>query len=38
MALLPPIYSLLANIQIAHARKAPKVILNDARKFKTQDS
>lgn len=28
---LPPIYSLLANIQIAHARKAPKIILSDAR-------
>lgn len=30
---LPPIYSLLANIQIAHARKAPKVILPDAREY-----
>ncbi|KAG6813289.1 hypothetical protein H0H92_012444 [Tricholoma furcatifolium] len=28
---LPPIYSMLANIQIANARKAPKVILPDAR-------
>ncbi|KAL0956914.1 hypothetical protein HGRIS_003018 [Hohenbuehelia grisea] len=28
---LPPIYALLANIQIAHARQAPKVILEDAR-------
>jgi RNA polymerase-associated protein CTR9 len=31
-ASLPPIYSLLANIQIAHARKAPKIVLLDARK------
>ena len=30
---LPQIYSLLANLQIAHARKAPKVILQDARTF-----
>jgi RNA polymerase-associated protein CTR9 len=30
---LPPIYSLLANIQIAYARKAPKLKLSDARKF-----
>ncbi|KAF8971112.1 RNA polymerase II-associated protein [Flammula alnicola] len=30
-ASLPPIYSLLANIQIAHARKAPKLILRDAQ-------
>lgn len=30
---LPPIYSLLANIQIANARKAPKIRLSDARKF-----
>lgn len=29
----PPIYALLANIQIANAQKAPKVILPDARKF-----
>ncbi|KAJ7933907.1 RNA polymerase II-associated protein, partial [Mycena leptocephala] len=29
--LLGPIYSLLANIKIAHANKAPKVILPDAR-------
>lgn len=29
--LLPPIYSLLANIQMAYARKAPKLILSDAR-------
>ncbi|THH01100.1 hypothetical protein EW026_g1546 [Hermanssonia centrifuga] len=28
---LPPIYSLLANIQLAHARKAPKIIWKDAR-------
>lgn len=28
----PPIYALLANIQIAHAQKAPKVVLPDARK------
>lgn len=28
----PPIYALLANIQIAHAQKAPKMILPDARK------
>ncbi|CAA7261853.1 unnamed protein product [Cyclocybe aegerita] len=28
---LPPIYSLLANIQIAHARKAPKLVLHDAQ-------
>ncbi|KAG6897532.1 hypothetical protein C0992_000517 [Termitomyces sp. T32_za158] len=28
---LPPIYSMLANIQIAYARKAPKLILPDAR-------
>lgn len=27
----PPIYALLANIQFAHARKAPKVSLPDAR-------
>ena len=30
---LPPIYSLLANIQIANARKAPKLKLPDAREF-----
>ena len=30
---LPPIYSLLANIQIANARRAPKLKLSDARKF-----
>ncbi|KAF8893448.1 RNA polymerase II-associated protein [Infundibulicybe gibba] len=30
-ASLPPMYSLLANIQIANARKAPKLILADAR-------
>ncbi|KAF8160649.1 RNA polymerase II-associated protein [Crassisporium funariophilum] len=30
-ASLPPIYSLLANIQIAYARKAPKLILTDAQ-------
>ncbi|KAF8198079.1 RNA polymerase II-associated protein [Pholiota molesta] len=30
-ASLPPIYSLLANIQIAHARQAPKLILKDAQ-------
>ncbi|KAG6902757.1 hypothetical protein C0995_011905 [Termitomyces sp. Mi166 len=28
---LPPIYSMLANIQLAYARKAPKLILPDAR-------
>ncbi|KNZ74931.1 Tetratricopeptide repeat protein 1 [Termitomyces sp. J132] len=28
---LPPIYSMLANIQLAYARKAPKLILSDAR-------
>lgn len=31
----PPIYALLANIQIAHAQKAPKLILSDARKSST---
>lgn len=31
----PPIYALLANIQIAHAQKAPKLILPDARKSST---
>ncbi|KAH7878549.1 uncharacterized protein C8R40DRAFT_1066987 [Lentinula edodes] len=30
-ALLPPIYSLLANIQIDHSRRAPKLILPNAR-------
>ncbi|KAG9316871.1 hypothetical protein JVU11DRAFT_2947 [Chiua virens] len=30
----PPIYALLANIQIAHAQKAPKVVLSDAREDK----
>lgn len=25
-----PIYALLANIQLAHARKAPKLVLADA--------
>ncbi|KIJ58708.1 hypothetical protein HYDPIDRAFT_171184 [Hydnomerulius pinastri MD-312] len=30
----PPIYALLANIQIAHAQKAPKVVLPDAREDK----
>ncbi|KAI0786580.1 RNA polymerase II-associated protein [Abortiporus biennis] len=30
-ASLPPIYSLLANIQLERARKAPKIILPDAR-------
>ncbi|KAF9232678.1 hypothetical protein BU15DRAFT_80981 [Melanogaster broomeanus] len=30
----PPIYALLANIQIAQAQKAPKVILPDAREDK----
>ncbi|TFK54552.1 RNA polymerase II-associated protein [Heliocybe sulcata] len=30
-ASLPPVYSLLANIQIARARNAPKVILPNAR-------
>jgi RNA polymerase-associated protein CTR9 len=29
---LPPIYSLLANIQIAHAQKAPKLKLPSARR------
>ncbi|KAG6850877.1 hypothetical protein H0H93_007495 [Arthromyces matolae] len=33
---LPPIYSMLANIQIAYARKAPKLILPDARKDNMQ--
>jgi len=33
MASLPPIYSLLANIQIAHARKAPKIVIPDARQY-----
>ena len=28
---LHPIYALLANIQIAYARKAPKLVLADAR-------
>src|SRR5277367_2579756 len=37
MASLPPIYSLLANIQIARARDAPKLILPDARKFISGD-
>ncbi|KAI6131542.1 hypothetical protein EDD16DRAFT_1852708 [Pisolithus croceorrhizus] len=27
----PPVYALLANIQLAHARRAPKVVLTDAR-------
>ena len=26
----PPIYALLANIHLAHARKAPKLVLSDA--------
>ncbi|KIJ12938.1 hypothetical protein PAXINDRAFT_14301 [Paxillus involutus ATCC 200175] len=30
----PPIYALLANIQIAHAQRAPKVVLPDAREDK----
>ncbi|THU95501.1 RNA polymerase II-associated protein [Dendrothele bispora CBS 962.96] len=30
-ASLPPVYSMLANIQIAHARKAPKLVLQNAR-------
>ncbi|KAF9527372.1 RNA polymerase II-associated protein [Crepidotus variabilis] len=30
-ASLPPIYSLLANIQLAYARKAPKLIMPDAQ-------
>ncbi|KAG6831581.1 hypothetical protein H0H87_004800 [Tephrocybe sp. NHM501043] len=34
---LPPIYSMLANIQIAYARKAPKVILPDARQDLMKD-
>lgn len=32
MAQSPPIYALLANVQIAHAQKAPKLVLPDARK------
>jgi len=32
---LPPVYSLLANIQLAYARTAPKLILQDARAFHT---
>lgn len=32
-SLLPPIYSLLANIQIAYAQKAPKLKLSSARAF-----
>lgn len=27
----PPVYALLANIQLAHARRAPKIVLADAR-------
>ncbi|KAI9571564.1 hypothetical protein HD554DRAFT_2320692 [Boletus coccyginus] len=30
----PPIYALLANIQIAHAQQAPKLLLPDAREDK----
>ncbi|KAH7907720.1 hypothetical protein BJ138DRAFT_1116454 [Hygrophoropsis aurantiaca] len=30
----PPVYALLANIQLAHAQKAPKVVLSDAREDK----
>lgn len=30
---LHPIYALLANIQIAYARKAPKLVLADAREY-----
>jgi RNA polymerase-associated protein CTR9 len=30
-SMLSPVYALLANIHIAHARKAPKFILPDAR-------
>jgi RNA polymerase-associated protein CTR9 len=30
----PPIYALLANIQIAHAQKAPKLVLSEAREDK----
>ncbi|KAG1735969.1 hypothetical protein EDB19DRAFT_1896149 [Suillus lakei] len=30
----PPIYALLANIQIAHAQKAPKLVLPEAREDK----
>ncbi|KAL4073760.1 hypothetical protein V8B97DRAFT_1238806 [Scleroderma yunnanense] len=33
----PPIYALLANIQLAHARKAPKVVLADAREDKLSE-
>lgn len=29
---MPPIYSLLANIQLARARKAPKLVLQESRK------
>lgn len=32
-ASLPPVYSLLANIQLARARKAPKLVLQDSREF-----
>jgi RNA polymerase-associated protein CTR9 len=31
VASLPPIYALLANLQIARARNAPKIILSNAR-------
>ncbi|KAN0091495.1 hypothetical protein V8E55_005061 [Tylopilus felleus] len=34
MAQSPPIYALLANVQIAHAQKAPKLVLPDAREDK----
>ncbi|KAJ7658031.1 RNA polymerase II-associated protein, partial [Mycena rosella] len=34
---LGPIYSLLANIKIAHASKAPKMILSDARQDVMKD-
>ncbi|KAG1725277.1 uncharacterized protein EDB91DRAFT_1169030 [Suillus paluster] len=30
----PPIYALLANIQIAHAQKAPKVVLSEAQYYR----
>ncbi len=35
---LGPIYSLLANIKIAHASTAPKVILPDSRVYCYGDS
>ena len=44
MSSLPPVYALLANIQIARARKAPKLILPEPSedfailKFKTSSN